>query len=86
MDNILYKKPDWKSKSANVRGIRTPATKVFFKDGVVPYSIGKILVVTFKGNKKFAIVNKVNDQSVTVSIENVIGNKVILFTNISHVM
>lgn len=85
MKHIPYNKPTgWKGNS--LQGIQTGATKVTFKDGKNPYKLGQVVMVVFKQKKVSALVEGINDQSLTVSMKGVDRKKVIRYTNVVSVI
>lgn len=87
MEYIRYKKPtDTMNRNGMTKGVKTAPMKVMFKDGMNPYKEGMVLIVLFKQKKCFAKVEKINDQSVTVTLDGVDGKKVIRYNNIISII
>lgn len=87
MKNIPYKKPtNWKGGNGFTKGIKTGPMKCFFKEGTNPYKAGQLVIVMFKQNKIVALVEGVNEQSITVQIKGVDRKKVIRYNNIIEIV
>jgi len=86
MKYIPYRKPrGWKGNSLT-KGVKTGPMTVSFVDGKNPYSIGQVVLVRFKGSETVALVEGVNDQSLTVTMKNIDRKKVIRYNNVISVI
>ena len=79
MRYIQYKKPNLVVD--NVSKVETGRMTISFRNGN-PYNEGQIVSVLFKGKNTVGLVEKVNKQSLTVSMKGVDRKKTILYNNV----
>ncbi len=86
MKYIPYKKAKYKNNTGMTKGVKTGAMKVSFIEGKNPYEAGQVVVVKFKQNKTVALVEGVNEQSITVKIKGIDRKKVIRYNNVIEIV
>lgn len=86
MKYIPYHKVSKGHSTGMTKGVATGAMKVFFQDGKNPYQVGQIVLVIFKQKETVALVEKINEQSLTVKIDGIDNKKVIRYNNVKSII